>query len=147
MILPFVRDLLADAETLPAFSRAAAHLKGGAGRIRLSGLTDTAKPLLYAQLHRALSRPLIVLVANNREAEEMMPVLQSFCELTGAAGVDSVVYLPARDVLPFENLSPHPEIQEARAKALWRIATGAASVVITPLAATAMRLRDAEFYA
>ena len=128
MILPFVRDLLADAETLPAFLRAAAHLKGGTGRIRLSGLTDTAKPLLYAQLHHSISRPLIVLVANNRAAEEMLPVLQSFCELTGAASVDSVVYLPARDVLPFENLSPHPEIQEARAKALWRIATGAVSM-------------------
>ena len=118
MILPFVRDLLADAETHQAFLRAAAHLKGGTGRIRLSGLTDTAKPLLYSQLHRAISRPLIVVVANNRAAEEMLPVLQSFCELTGAASPDSVVYLPARDVLPFENLSPHPEIQEARAKAL-----------------------------
>jgi transcription-repair coupling factor (superfamily II helicase) len=146
MILPFVRDLLADAETLPAFSRAAAHLKGGTGRIRLSGLTDTAKPLLYAQLHHALSRPLIVLVANNRTAEEMLPVLQSFCELTGAAGVDSVVYLPARDVLPFENLSPHPEIQEARAKALWRIATGTVSIVVVPFASSAALLREPAYY-
>ncbi len=146
MILPFVRDLLADAETLPAFLRAAAHLKGGTGRIRLSGLTDTAKPLLYAQLYRAISRPLIVVVANNRAAEEMLPVLQSFCELTGAAGADSVVYLPARDVLPFENLSPHPEIQEARAKALWRIASGAASIVVVPFASSAVLLRESAYY-
>ena len=146
MILPFVRDLLADAETLPAFSRAAAHLKGGAGRIRLSGLTDTAKPLLYAQLYHAISRPLIVLVANNRAAEELLPVLQSFCELTGAASADSVVYLPARDVLPFENLSPHPEIQEARAKALWRIATGAVSIVVVPFASSAVLLRESAYY-
>jgi transcription-repair coupling factor (superfamily II helicase) len=146
MILPFVRDLLADAENLPAFLRAAAHLKGGAGRIRLSGLTDTAKPLLYAQLHRAISRPLIILVANNRAAEEVLPVLQSFCELSGAAGSDSVVYLPARDVLPFENLSPHPEIQEARAKALWRIATGAASIVVVPFASSAVWLREPAYY-
>lgn len=146
MILPFVRDLLADAETLPAFSRAAAHLKGGTGRIRLSGLTDTAKALLYAQLHHAVSRPLIVLLANNRAAEEMLPMLQSFCELTGAADPDSVVYLPARDVLPFENLSPHPEIQEARAKALWRIATGAVSIVVVPFASSAALLREPAYY-
>jgi transcription-repair coupling factor (superfamily II helicase) len=146
MILPFVRDLLADAETHPAFLRAAAHLKGSADRIRLSGLTDTAKPLLYAQLHRAIYRPLIVVVANNRAAEEMLPVLQSFCELTGAASPDSVVYLPARDVLPFENLSPHPEIQEARAKALWRIATGAVSIVVVPFASSAVLLREPGYY-
>jgi len=162
MILPFVRELLADAETLPGFVRAAALLrapqrasdalaedpsvKGGAGRIRLSGLTDTAKLLLCAQLHRAISRPLIVVVASNRAAEEMLPVLQSFCELTGAAATESVVYLPARDVLPFENLSPHPEIQEARAKALWRIATGAASIVLTPFAASAVLLREPGYY-
>ena len=54
--------------------------------------------------------------------------------------------LPARDVLPFENLSPHPEIQELRARALWRIASGTASLVVAPFAATAIRLRDAEYY-
>ena len=31
-------------------------------------------------------------------------------------------------MLPFQNLSPHPEIQEERAVALWKIATGAASI-------------------
>ena len=50
-------------------------------------------------------------------------------------------------MLPFENLSPHPEIQEARATALWKIATGSAEIIVTPLAATAMRLRNAGFYA
>ena len=50
-------------------------------------------------------------------------------------------------MLPFQNLSPHPEIQEERAVALWKIATGAASIVISPIAATALRLRSAEYYA
>src|SRR5438132_6330081 len=76
----------------------------------------------------------------------MLPVLQSFCELTGAADPNSVVGLPARDVLPFQNLSPHPEIQEERATALWKIATGAASLVVCPVAATNIRLRSAEYY-
>src|SRR5262249_26235651 len=68
-------------------------------------------------------------------------------ELTGAFGAESVVTLPTRDVLPFQNLSPHPEIQEERAVALWKIASGTASIVISPVAATALRLRTAEFYA
>jgi len=146
MILPFVRDMLADASKSSAFSRAAAHLKGAKGRIRLSGLTNTAKPFLYAQLHHAISRPLILVVTGNRAAEELLPVLQSFCELTGAANPDSVVYLPARDVLPFEKLSPHPEIQEARAKALWRVASGAVSIVVAPFAASSILLREPAYY-
>ena len=74
-------------------------------------------------------------------------MLQAFCELTGAADPESVVSLPNHDVLPFQNLSPHPEIQEERAVALWKIATGAASFVVSPIAATALRLRSAEYYA
>jgi transcription-repair coupling factor (superfamily II helicase) len=146
MILPFVRELLADAELTSSFQRAATHLKGGAGRVRVSGLTPTARALHYALLHRAVNRPLLLVVSDNRSAEEFLPLLQSLCEMTGAAQPDSVAYLPARDVLPFENLSPHPEIQEMRARALWRIATGTASIVVAPFAATAIRLRDAEYY-
>src|SRR5271167_2139331 len=147
MILPFVRELFADVEKSSAFVRAVTRVKGGAGRIRVSGLNPTGKALFYSLLHRATSRPLIVIVSDNRALEELLPIVRSLAELTGAVSPDAVVGLPAYDVLPFENLSPHPEIQEARATALWKIATGAASVVITPVAATALRLRDAGFYA
>jgi transcription-repair coupling factor (superfamily II helicase) len=147
MVLPFVRELLADVEKTASFARTVPHLRAGAGRIRVSGLTPTAKSLVLALLHRAAARPLVAIVPDNRAAEELLPVLEAFCELTGAAEPQSVVSLPAYDALPFENLSPHPEIQEARATALWKIATGAAAIVVAPVAATAMRLRPAEFYA
>ena len=147
MILPFVREFFADVEKVPAFSRAVSQVKGGAGRIRVSGLTPTGKALFYSLLHRATSRPLVIVVGDNRAVEELQPLVRSLAELSGAASPDAVIGLPAYDVLPFENLSPHPEIQEARATALWKIATGAAQIVITPLAATAMRLRAANFYA
>ena len=49
-------------------------------------------------------------------------------------------------MLPFENQSPHPEIQESRATALWKIATGEAEIVIAPLESASMRLHPAEFY-
>ncbi len=151
MILPFVRELLADVEATEGFQRAISHLKEGhpregAGRIRVSGLTPTARALHYALLHRALGRPLLLVVGDNRMAEELLPLLQSLCEMTGAALPDSVAYLPALDVLPFENLSPHPQIQEQRARALWRIAGGTASLVIAPFAATTIRLREAAYY-
>jgi transcription-repair coupling factor (superfamily II helicase) len=147
MLLPFVRELFTDVETLPGFARVASHLKEGTGRIRVSGLTPTAKALLMVLLRRAADRPLIVVVNDNRTVEDFVPVLKGFCELTAACDPDSVVALPARDVLPFQNLSPHPELQEERATALWKIATGKASIVVSPIAATAIHQRSAEYYA
>jgi len=146
MLLPFVRELFADVENLPAFTRAASHLREGTGRIRVSGLTPTAKALLLVLLQRRADRALILVVNDNRAIEDFVPVLRGFCELTSACDPDAVVSLPARDVLPFQNLSPHPELQEERATALWKIATGTASIVVTPVAATAILLRAPEFY-
>ncbi|MGC2320988.1 MAG: DEAD/DEAH box helicase, partial [Terriglobales bacterium] len=151
MVLPFVRELFADMEKIEALARTAAELKKGSGaaaeRIRVSGLTPTAKSLYVAMLARLAARPLFLLVRDNRAAEEMLPVVEAFCDLTGGPPAGSVVKLPCFDVLPFENLSPHPELQEERATALWKIATGAASIVIMPACAAAMRMRDAGFYA
>src|SRR5271155_3191237 len=147
MVLPFVRDLFADVEKLPAFLRVASHLREGAGRIRVSGLTPTAKALLLVLLQKSAGRSFILIVPDNRAAEELVPVLRAFHELIGGDDPDSIVSLPTRDVLPFQNLSPHPEIQEERAVALWRIATGAVSILVSPVAATALRLRSSEYYA
>ena len=74
MALPFVRDLFTDAEKLPAFLRVASHLREGTGRIRVSGLTLTAKALLLALLQRNAGRPFIVIVPDNRAAEEYVPL-------------------------------------------------------------------------
>src|SRR5581483_9044077 len=147
MVLPFVRDLFVDVENLPAFSRVASHLKEGTGRIRVSGLTPSAKALLLVLLQRAAGRPLVLVVPDNRAAEDLVPVLQAFHELIGGNEPGTIVDFPSRDVLPFQNLSPHPEIQEQRAVALWKIATGAVSIVVAPLAAAALRLRSGEYYA
>src|SRR3984957_19508265 len=146
MLLPFVRELFADVEKLSAFARVASHLREGTGRTRVSGLTPTAKALLLVLWRRAAERPLIVVVNDNRTVEDFVPVLRGFCELTAACDPESVVALPARDVLPFQNLSPHPELQEERATALWKIATGKASIVVSPVAATAILQRSAEYY-
>jgi len=146
MALSFVRELFADVEKLAAFRRVASHLREGTGRLGVSGLTPTGKALLLIQLQRAAERPLILVVADNRAAEDLVPVLQAFAELTGEVDPESIVRVPARDVLPFQNLSPHPEIQEERAAALWKIASGSASIVVSPVAATTIRLRAAEYY-
>jgi len=147
MILPFVRELLADLEHSPSFEQARRHLALARGRCRVSGLTNTARALYLPLFARAAGVPAVVLVADNKAADAMDLALRAGCELTGAIAPDRVLRLPAHDVLPFENLSPHPDIQEHRAKTLWKIATGEASIVVAPVEAAAMKLFPTPFYA
>jgi transcription-repair coupling factor (superfamily II helicase) len=147
MILPFVRELMADLEHSAAFERARRHLAGGTGRRRVSGLTATARALYLPSFVRAAQAPALVLVSDNKAAEALHTAVLAACELTGALHPDDVLRLPAHDVLPFENLSPHGEIQEQRAAALWKLASGAAKFVIAPVEAACMRLFPRDYYA
>jgi transcription-repair coupling factor (superfamily II helicase) len=147
MILPFVREIFAELEHSPGFERVRRHLSLGAGRRRVSGLTWTARALYLPLMARAARQPVVVVVADNKAAEALEPVLRAGCELTGAVDPARVVRLPTHDVLPFENLSPHPDVQEQRAAALWKLATGAVEILIAPVEAAALRLFDREYYA
>jgi transcription-repair coupling factor (superfamily II helicase) len=147
MILPFVREVFAELEQSPAFERVRRHLSLGAGRRRVSGLTSTARAIYIPLLARAARQPVVVLVSDNKAAEAIEPMLKAGCDLTGAIDPAQVVRLPAHDVLPFENLSPHPEVQEQRASALWKLATGAVSILIAPVESAALRLFDRDYYA
>ncbi len=147
MILPFVREIFAELEHSPAFERIRRHLSLGAERRRVSGLTATARALYLPMMARAARQPVVVVVADNKAAEALEPMLRAGCELTGAVDPARVTRLPAHDVLPFENLSPHPGVQEARAAALWKLATGAAEIVVAPVEAAALRLFGRDYYA
>ena len=147
MILPFVREIFAELELSSGFERVRRHLSLGAGRRRVSGLTSTARALYLPLMARAAKQPVIVIVADNTAAEALEPLLKAGCELTGAVDPARVVRFPAHDVLPFENLSPHPDVQEQRAAALWKLSTGAVDILIAPVESAALKLFDLEYYA
>jgi len=147
MILPFVREIFAELEQAPGFERVRRHLSLGAGRRRVSGLTATARALYLPLMAQAARQPVIVIVADNKAAEALEPLLKAGCELTGAVDPTRVVRFPAHDVLPFENLSPHPDVQEQRAAALWKLSTGAVDILIAPVESAAMKLFDLNYYA
>jgi len=147
MILPFVREIFAELELSSGFERVRRHLSLGAGRRRVSGLTATARALYLPLMARAAKQPVIVIVADNTAAEALEPLLKAGCELTGAVDPARVVRFPAHDVLPFENLSPHPDVQEQRAAALWKLSTGAVDILIAPVESAALKFFDLEYYA
>ena len=89
MLLPFVRELFADVEKLPGFSRVASHLKEGTGRISVSGLIADRQGSSAGACATAAERPLIVVVSDNRAVEDFSRAA-GLCELTAAcrSGVD-----------------------------------------------------------
>ena len=147
MVLPFVRELLSDLKLSGSFDRVRRHLASGQGRRRVAGLTFTARALYLPLFAAASDAPALILVADNKAAEALHQAVLATCELTGALDPKTIVRLPAHDVLPFENLSPHPEIQETRAATLWKIASHSVKLVIAPVEAACLKLFHSDFYA
>ncbi len=146
MILPLVKEFFLRLEADSALDAALTSLRWGRRAVSLAGLTPTAKSLAVALVARSLGRPVFFLVESNRAAENYFDALRFFYSaLTGKAET-RVGYLPAHDVLPYQELSPHPEIAEARAVTLARLTAGQLDLVVTPAVAARMRLREPEFY-
>ena len=146
MILPLVSELLGRVARRPAVEEAFENLRRGRSEAHLAGLTDSAKALIAALTAAEVGRPVIFLVESSQAADALVePVRWFFRAATGKPG-HRVAHMPAYDALPYENRSPHAEISEARAVALWRLATGEADLLIAPVQAALWRMREPEFY-
>ena len=84
MVLPFVREMVAELEHTDPFERVRRHLSGGLGRRRVSGLTATARAIYLPLMIRAMDAPALILVSDNKAAEALQQMLNATCELTGA---------------------------------------------------------------
>ena len=121
------------------------RLAGGA-ETAVSGLTTTAKAAYSVLLWQLLNRPLIIVVDGNKQAEALSEALETFFGLLIPGDRPGPQLLPALDVLPLQNLSPHAEICEQRAIGLWRLATGRAPITVLPVAAALLRIHPGDFY-
>ena len=146
MILPLVAELLSRVGRHPSVEASLDDLRRGRGESSLAGLTDPAKALITAICASSLVRPVFLLVSSNRRGEELLEPIRYFYEALTRKTRTRVAMLPAHDVLPYESRSPHPEISEERAFALWSLVAGEADIVVTPISAAMQRMRDAEFY-
>jgi transcription-repair coupling factor (superfamily II helicase) len=146
MILSLVSELLARVGRRPVVEEAIEALRRSAGEVRLGGLTDPAKALLAPLAASELGRPTLFLTESNQRAEAFLePVRYFYRAITGKPG-RRVAHLPALDVVPYEGRSPHAEISEDRAVALWRWASGEVDLLIVPVQAALWRFREREFY-
>lgn len=109
-----LRPLLDVLPADPGVSRALAAARSGAPVVDLS-LTPGARPALVAALARDTGRPLLVVTATTREAEDMVAALGCFLD------PDRVADFPAWETLPHERLSPRSDTVGKRLAVLRRL--------------------------
>jgi transcription-repair coupling factor (superfamily II helicase) len=145
---PAVRDLFQTLSRHPAFQDLAGKLvRRETGSFSLAGLTPTAKALYLVLLWQATERPLLVVTDGNQSAELLAELTGTFFDLlVSHADAGRPQILPALDVLPGQNLSPHSEISGQRAIALWSLATGKLPITVAPAASALLRTHAAEDY-
>jgi transcription-repair coupling factor (superfamily II helicase) len=145
LIHPAVRDLFLDLGKHPSFQDAVRRVTMGDGA-SLSGLSTTAKALYSVLLWQTTGRSLIIVVDGNRQAEALSEVVHTFFKLLAAEDRIGPQLLPALDVLPLQNLSPHAEICEQRAIGLWSLATERVPITVLPVASALLRIEPGDFY-
>ena len=125
MLLPFVRELFADVEKLARFRACCLPPERGHGADScLRAHPDRQSPAAGAAA--ASGRPPAdrrCQRQSRRRGPRARParVLRTHAALRIRTRSSPC---PRATCCPFQNLSPHPEIQEERATALWKIATG-----------------------
>ena len=122
------------------------RIASGDGELSLSGLTSTAKALYTVLLSVSSGRPLILVVDGNRQAETLHEAVSAFFDLLASDDRHSPLLLPALDVLPLQNMSPHAEICEQRAAGLWRLATQRVPITVLPVASALLRIEPGAYY-
>jgi transcription-repair coupling factor (superfamily II helicase) len=145
LIHPAVRDLFLDLAHHPVFQEVVRQVSLGSAA-SVSGLTTTAKALYSVLLWQATGRSLIVVVDGNKQAEALSETVDTFFSLLAAEDRNPPQLLPALDVIPMQNLSPHAELCEQRAIGLWRLATQRVPITILPVTSALLRVEPAQFY-
>lgn len=113
-----------------------AAVRGGQRVVRLAGLVGGARALALAALQQATARRLVIVARRNRDLETLEPDLRFFHRLLKSSGgaaatVEPEVFsLPAPEIDPYSGTSPHAELLERRALALWRLAEGQGQLVL-----------------
>lgn len=114
------------------FQRLFADITAGRRVVSIAGLGSGAKALMLATLQRATGKRLAVVSQRNRDLEDLERDLRFFyCQLNRREECENEVFtLPTSESDPYSGTSPHAEILERRALALWRLTAGMGDIVM-----------------
>src|SRR5262249_58559017 len=112
------------------FQRLVNEACAGKPLLRIAGVSSGAKALALVALQRAIGRRLAVVSLRDSDLEDLERDLRFFyCHLHDRPECENEIFiLPASESDPYSGASPHAEILERRALALWRFAAGGGGV-------------------
>src|SRR5881397_492099 len=122
------------------FRRIASEALRGETDIIVSGLSSSARALFIAGLWQFLRRPLIVVTPQDRVVQALATDLAYFHGELNANGRERVSPFPAWETDPYAGLTPHADIQQARATTLWRLRNRRVDIVVGSIRSLASRL-------
>jgi transcription-repair coupling factor (superfamily II helicase) len=94
---------------------------------------EAGEGFLLAGLATGLDGPVLVVAPGPREAEELAPAVEAFL------GAERIALLPAWEALPYEGISPSPEVAARRANAVQRLREAKGPFVLVAPALAAMQ--------
>ncbi len=148
--MPDIRSLIQPLLGHAALRAVGEELREGVTRkpqtLTLSGLTRPAKALVVAGFAHQIGRPVVVVTSDHEAAEQLRASTATFLEWLECGAGAHVQALPAFDCSPYEGRSPHAEVQEQRAVALWNVGCARTRVLFVPLPAALGRFRAREYY-
>lgn len=97
--------------------RLTASDSGPARPVTCNGLTKSAKGLFIAALSGKLDRPITVVADKASTAEELLEIISFFTPVHGGR----LFLFPPWEILPYEEMSPHPEVSGTRLHTLSRL--------------------------
>ncbi|HUR71212.1 MAG TPA: transcription-repair coupling factor [Candidatus Limnocylindrales bacterium] len=127
----------------PLSERLAQFLRGNwSASKRIQGIQGGARAYLIALAAAEIQRPVLVIAPSANHAENLYDDLAFFLgEERGLAPLRRRLHLfPSWEVLPFENLSPHPENIAGRLEGLYKLVEEPAPILIATPAALMQRV-------
>ena len=122
------------------FRRIASEALRGETDVVVSGLAGSARALFVAGLWQFLRRPLIVVTPQDRGVETLATDVAYFHGVLNPNAAERVRPFPAWETDPYAGLTPHADIQQARAATLWRLRNKRVDIVVGSIRSLASRL-------
>ena len=114
----------------------------GPGEKKIYGLQGGARGYLLSLIAESRRSPILAIAPTAREAEQLFQDLSFFLGAAeSAAPLSKRLHLfPSWEILPFENLSPHPDAIGARLEGLYHLVEGRAPILVSSAAAVMQKV-------
>ena len=123
------------------------HIKEGAGRISITGLSGSSMAYLVSEILVELERPSLILLPKARDAARFYRELEFFLPesaVSGDQGERRLYDFPIYDISPLTGLSPQRSIINRRLQALYNLTTEKIPIITTSIEAVLFKILPKE---